>query len=63
MVTRARESSFLVPGLTLKIRDERALPGTPGEDGPVEEVFRHDGGVLDFVDFLASDGYNECNIP
>lgn len=56
LVTRARQTSFLVPGLTLKIRDERALPGTPGEDGPVEEVFRHDGGVLDFVDFLASDG-------
>src|SRR5690625_3221296 len=56
LITRARQTSFLVPGLTLKIRDERRLPGTPGEDGPVEEVFRHDGGVVDFVDFLAADG-------
>src|SRR5699024_2364480 len=37
------------------VRDERALPGTPGENGPVEEVFRHDGGVVDFADFLAPD--------
>ncbi len=56
LITRARQTSFLVPGLTIKVRDERRLPGTPGEDGPVEEVFRHDGGVVDFVEFLAADG-------
>src|SRR5690625_702005 len=56
LTTRTRQTSFLVPGLTLRVRDERGLEGTPGENGPVEEVFRHDGGVLDFVDFLASDG-------
>ncbi|WP_156250486.1 DNA gyrase/topoisomerase IV subunit B [Pseudactinotalea terrae] len=55
LVTRARQTSFLVPGLTLVIRDERGLPGTPGAEGPVEEVFRHDGGIVDFVDHLASD--------
>ncbi len=55
LITRARQTSFLVPGLQLSVRDERRLPGTPGEDGPVEEVFRHDGGVVDFADFLASD--------
>ncbi|GMA31463.1 DNA topoisomerase (ATP-hydrolyzing) [Litorihabitans aurantiacus] len=55
LVTRARQTSFLVPGLTLVIRDERGLPGTPGADGPVEEVFRHDGGTADFVDFLGQD--------
>ncbi|GAB2602204.1 DNA gyrase/topoisomerase IV subunit B [Pseudactinotalea suaedae] len=55
LVTRARQTSFLVPGLTLILRDERRLPGTPGENGPVEEVFRHDGGIADFVDHLASD--------
>ena len=44
-----------MPGLTLTVRDERRLPGTPGEEGPVEEVFRHDGGVVDFADFLAPD--------
>ncbi|QDB79445.1 type IIA DNA topoisomerase subunit B [Georgenia sp. 311] len=55
LVTRARQTTFLVPGLTITVRDERRLPGTPGEDGPVEEVFRHDGGVVDFADFLATD--------
>ena len=52
---RARQTSFLVPGLRITLRDERRLPGTPGEDGPVEEVFHHDGGISEFVDFLAAD--------
>ncbi len=55
LVTRARQTSFLVPGLAIVLRDERLLPGTPGADGPIEEVFKHDGGVRDFVDFLADD--------
>ncbi len=55
LVARARQTSFLVPGLTLVIRDERGLAGTPGEDGPVEEVFQHDGGISEFADFLAPD--------
>ncbi|HLS49839.1 MAG TPA: ATP-binding protein, partial [Actinomycetaceae bacterium] len=55
LITRARQTTFLVPGLTITVRDERGLPGTPGEHGPVSEVFRHDGGVVDFVDFLATD--------
>ncbi|CAN7361930.1 DNA topoisomerase IV subunit B [Terrabacter sp. LjRoot27] len=52
---RARQTSFLVPGLRLVIRDERRLKGTPGEEGPIEEVFQHDGGIADFVEFLAPD--------
>ncbi|GAB2761036.1 DNA gyrase/topoisomerase IV subunit B [Terrabacter sp. AAH1] len=52
---RARQTSFLVPGLRLVIRDERRLKGTAGEEGPVEEVFQHDGGITDFVEFLAPD--------
>ncbi|GAA3718515.1 DNA topoisomerase IV subunit B [Terrabacter ginsenosidimutans] len=52
---RARQTSFLVPGLRLVIRDERRLKGTPGEDGPIEEVFQHEGGITDFVEFLAPD--------
>jgi DNA gyrase subunit B len=52
---RARQTSFLVPGLRLVIRDERRIPGTPGAEGPVEEVFQHDGGITDFVEFLAPD--------
>ncbi|MBK5250257.1 MAG: type IIA DNA topoisomerase subunit B [Actinomycetales bacterium] len=55
LLTRARQTSFLVPGLELTVRDERRLRGSPGADGPVEEVFKHDGGVADFVDFLAAD--------
>ncbi|GAB3870865.1 DNA gyrase/topoisomerase IV subunit B [Terrabacter terrigena] len=52
---RARQTSFLVPGLRLVIRDERRLKGTAGEEGPLEEVFQHDGGITDFVEFLAPD--------
>ena len=52
---RARQTSFLVPGLRITLRDERGLPGTPGAEGPHEEVFQHDGGISEFVDFLSSD--------
>lgn len=55
LVTRARQTSYLVPGLTLVLRDERGLPGTSGEAGPREEVFHHDGGIAEFVDYLAAD--------
>ncbi|GAB77612.1 DNA topoisomerase IV subunit B [Austwickia chelonae] len=55
LVARVRQTSFLVPGLKLTVRDERGLPGTPGEEGPHEEVFRHDGGISEFCDFLAPD--------
>ncbi|QCB93420.1 DNA gyrase/topoisomerase IV subunit B [Cellulomonas shaoxiangyii] len=55
LVTRARQTSFLVPGLALTVRDERGIPGTPGADGPHEETFLHEGGVVDFVDHLAPD--------
>ncbi len=48
LVTRARQTSFIVPGLELAIRDLRG-------DEPVEESFRHDGGIAEFADFLASD--------
>ena len=55
LAARARQTSFLVPGLKLTVRDERKLAGTPGEMGPHEEVFHHDGGISEFVDFLAAD--------
>ena len=48
LVTRARQTSFLVPGLELVIRDLRGPQ-------PVEEKFRHDGGIAEFADFLAPD--------
>ncbi|CEA07871.1 DNA gyrase subunit B [Arthrobacter saudimassiliensis] len=52
---RARQTAFLVPGLRITLRDERRLPGTAGEEGPVEEVFHYDGGISEFVEFLAAD--------
>ena len=55
LTARARQTSFLVPGLKLTVRDERKVPGTPGEAGPHEEVFHHDGGISEFVEFLAAD--------
>ncbi|MEU3846036.1 DNA topoisomerase IV subunit B [Micrococcus terreus] len=51
---RARQTAFLVPGLRISIRDERRLPGTPGADGPVEEVFQYDGGISEFAEHLSS---------
>jgi DNA gyrase subunit B len=48
LVTRARQTSFLVPGLAISIRDERGPE-------PVEASFRHDGGIAEFCDFLATD--------
>ncbi|WP_336856206.1 DNA topoisomerase IV subunit B [Sinomonas albida] len=55
LVGRARQTSFLVPGLRITVRDERRLAGTPGESGPHEEVFHHDGGISEFADYLAID--------
>ncbi len=55
LVARARQTSFLIPGLTLVVRDERRLPGTAGEHGVHEEVFNHDGGISEFTEFLAPD--------
>jgi len=55
LVSRVRQTSYLVPGLTLVIRDERGVPGTPGEHGPHEEMFLHHGGISEFAEFLAVD--------
>lgn len=55
LVGRIRQTTFLVPGLEITLRDERGLPDTPGAEGPHEEVFVHTGGSVDFVDFLAPD--------
>ncbi len=45
---RARQTSFLIPGLALVIRDER------GEE-PHEETFLHEGGISEFCEYLATD--------
>jgi DNA gyrase subunit B len=48
---RARQTAFLVPGLTIVVRDERGLES----DKPVEETFHFDGGISEFCEFLAPD--------
>ncbi|MFM9371770.1 type IIA DNA topoisomerase subunit B [Streptomyces sp. Da 82-17] len=48
---RARQTAFLVPGLTIVVRDERDLDGI----GKSEETFRFDGGISEFCEFLATD--------
>ena len=52
LLGRARQTSFIVPGLELVIRDLRV---GADDGGPIEEKFRHDGGIAEFVDFLAKD--------
>jgi DNA gyrase subunit B len=46
--TRMRQTSYLVPGLTLVLNDAR------GEE-PTEESYRHDGGISEYVEFLNPD--------
>ena len=48
---RARQTAFLVPGLTIVVRDERGLDG----EGKTEETFRFDGGISEFCEYLAED--------
>ncbi|MES4890459.1 DNA topoisomerase IV subunit B [Streptomyces sp. NPDC096012] len=49
---RARQTAFLVPGLTIVVRDELGL-GEGGSKG--EESFRFDGGISEFCEYLAND--------
>ncbi|QNP69762.1 type IIA DNA topoisomerase subunit B [Streptomyces roseirectus] len=49
---RARQTAFLVPGLTIVVRDELGL-GEGGSKG--EESFRFDGGISEFCEYLAAD--------
>lgn len=48
LTVRARQTAFLVRGLSLDISDNR-----PEE--PTREVFRFDGGISEYVEFLAPD--------
>jgi DNA gyrase subunit B len=48
LVSRARQTAFLVRGLSLDITDERGEEAT-------NEVFKFDGGIAEYVDFLAPD--------
>ncbi|MER8067668.1 DNA topoisomerase IV subunit B [Streptomyces sp. NPDC094034] len=51
---RARQTAFLVPGLTIVVRDERGL-GDSEDGGASEETFRFDGGISEFCEYLAQD--------
>ncbi|WP_350352228.1 DNA topoisomerase IV subunit B [Microbacterium sp. A8/3-1] len=65
--TRARQTAFLVPGLEILVRDDRDRgPQTPAASaegvlaGVVDEVpreisYRYEGGISEFVDYLATD--------
>jgi DNA gyrase subunit B len=50
LLDRARQTAFLIPGLTVAVRDAR----TDGEPDHVEE-FRFDGGIGEYCDHLAPD--------
>jgi DNA gyrase subunit B len=45
LVTRARQTSYLVPGLAVHLSDLRGAQ-------PVHEVFEHSGGIAEYVQFL-----------
>ncbi len=47
--SRARQTAYLVPGLSLAVRDERAAGAID------EQTFRSDGGIAEFCEFLAPD--------
>ncbi|MBU7600321.1 type IIA DNA topoisomerase subunit B [Streptomyces sp. P38-E01] len=51
LYARARQTAFLVPGLTITVRDQRTLEGV----STAEEVFRYDGGISEFCEYLAQD--------
>ena len=46
--TRARQTAFLVPGLSIVIRDERGEEAT-------EETYLFKGGITEFVEYLSKD--------
>lgn len=48
LISRARQTAFLVSGLALSVRDERAAE-------PQEHKFKFDGGLSEFAEFLAKD--------
>jgi DNA gyrase subunit B len=51
LTDRARQTAYLVPGLTIEVRSERADSG--GAE-PQQTEFRFDGGISEFCDHLAT---------
>ncbi|WP_162230863.1 hypothetical protein, partial [Leucobacter japonicus] len=54
LVARARQTAFLVPGLAIEITDRRPESLDESGDPPVHR-FAYEGGISEFVDFLAVD--------
>ena len=52
---RARQTSFLVPGLLIAVSDER------DPDAVTTEVFQHKGGISEYCSFLAAGGRNDAD--
>ncbi|GAA3020240.1 DNA topoisomerase IV subunit B [Kitasatospora albolonga] len=48
---RARQTAFLVPGLTILVRDERLTESEKVQ----QDTFRYDGGIGEFCEYLAPD--------
>jgi DNA gyrase subunit B len=48
LLSRARQTAFLVPGLELAIQDNRS-------EEPAAHKFKFEGGITEFVDYLAKD--------
>ncbi|MDJ1370156.1 DNA gyrase/topoisomerase IV subunit B [Gulosibacter molinativorax] len=47
---RARQTAFLVPGLEIELQDLR------DPEAPTTETFKYDGGISEYVEYLAPDG-------
>jgi DNA gyrase subunit B len=59
LAERARQTAYLVPGLSIRIMDQRVAAvgddGAPGEGGgPREAEFRFDGGISEFCAHLST---------
>lgn len=46
--SRIQQTTFLVPGVTIRLLDER------DPDASVDETFHHSGGIVDYVDYLTA---------
>ena len=57
LLQRARQTAYLVPGLTIRVRDDRAAADpadfADGPSGDREAEFRFDGGISEFCAHLA----------
>ncbi|SLN03457.1 Topoisomerase IV subunit B [Brachybacterium faecium] len=52
LTRRSRQTAFLVPGLKLSVTDHRP---EASPDQPATRTFKYDGGISEFVEYLAQD--------